>query len=154
QEQFSSLLVLFSQQRGILSLGLDESEMGSDISYCQGELGHLNCPFINGYVYSTLITPLSGCDPDQKDLWEYERGFRGAPRPLLPAMLLIATTNPSAGQEHLDVAQSQPSSSTIPVPSTSLPPEQSPPPITAPIPASTPTPIPETDPEPMEHTFE
>ncbi|GJQ99386.1 hypothetical protein Tco_0522371 [Tanacetum coccineum] len=83
-----------------------------------------------------------------------KRGFRGAPRPLLPAMLLVATTNPSAGQEHPDVAQSQPSSSTIPVPSTSLPPVQSPPPITAPIPASTPTPIPETDPEPMEHTFE
>ncbi|GJU30295.1 hypothetical protein Tco_1173884 [Tanacetum coccineum] len=56
--------------------------------------------------------------------------------------------------EHPDVAQSQPSSSTIPVPSTSSPPVQSPPPITAPIPASTPTPIPETDPEPMEHTFE
>ncbi|GJS90915.1 hypothetical protein Tco_0773551 [Tanacetum coccineum] len=34
-------------------------------------------------------------------------GFRGAPRPLLPAMLLAATTNPSAGQEHPDVAQSQ-----------------------------------------------
>ncbi|GJS03727.1 putative ribonuclease H-like domain-containing protein [Tanacetum coccineum] len=50
-----------------------------------------------------------------------KRGFRGAPRPLLPAMLLVATTNPSAGQEHPDVAQSQPSSSTIPVPSTSLP---------------------------------
>ncbi|GJU33763.1 hypothetical protein Tco_1182117, partial [Tanacetum coccineum] len=83
-----------------------------------------------------------------------KRGFRGAPRPLLPAMLLVATTNPSAGQEHPDVAQSQPSSSTIPVPSTSLPPEQSPPPIPTPIPASTPTPIPETDPEPMEHTFE
>ncbi|GJS20715.1 hypothetical protein Tco_0449347 [Tanacetum coccineum] len=75
-----------------------------------------------------------------------KRGFRGAPRPLLPAMLLVATTNPRAGQEHLDVAQSQPSSSTIPVPSTSLPPVQSPPPI--------PTPIPETDPKPMEHTFE
>ncbi|GKB69847.1 hypothetical protein Tco_0931259 [Tanacetum coccineum] len=74
-----------------------------------------------------------------------KRGFRGAPRPLLPAMLAV-TTNPSAGQEHPDVAQSQPSSSTIPVPS--------PPPITAPIPESTPTPIPETDPEPMEHTFE
>ncbi|GJW67219.1 ribonuclease H-like domain-containing protein [Tanacetum coccineum] len=44
------------------------------------------------------------------------------------------------------ISQSQPSSSTIPV--------QSPPPITAPIPASTPTPIPETDLEPMEHTFE
>ncbi|GJV59800.1 hypothetical protein Tco_1465900 [Tanacetum coccineum] len=49
-----------------------------------------------------------------------KRGFRGAPRPLLPAMLLVATTNPSAGQEHPDVAQSQPSSSTIPVPSTSF----------------------------------
>ncbi|GJZ19174.1 hypothetical protein Tco_0555764 [Tanacetum coccineum] len=75
-----------------------------------------------------------------------KRGFRGAPRPLLPAMLLVATTNPNAGQEHPDVAPSQPSSSTIPVPSTSLPPVQSPPP--------TPTPIPKTDPEPMEHTFE
>ncbi|GJR18002.1 hypothetical protein Tco_0966529 [Tanacetum coccineum] len=72
----------------------------------------------------------------------------------MPAMHLVASTNPSLGQEHPDVAQSQPSSSTIPVPSTSLPPEQSPPPITAPIPASTPTPIPETNPEPMEHTFE
>ncbi|GJS13968.1 putative ribonuclease H-like domain-containing protein [Tanacetum coccineum] len=83
-----------------------------------------------------------------------KRGFRGAPRPLLPTMLLVATTNSSAGQEHPDVAQSQPSSSTIPVPSTSSPPVHSPPPITAPIPASTPTPIPETDPEPLEHTFE
>ncbi|GJY53973.1 putative ribonuclease H-like domain-containing protein [Tanacetum coccineum] len=83
-----------------------------------------------------------------------KRGFRGAPRPLLPAMLLVATTNPNAGQAHPDVAPSQPSSSTIPVPSTSLPPEQSPPPIPTHIPASIPTPIPETDPEPMEHTFE
>ncbi|GKA81720.1 hypothetical protein Tco_0788412 [Tanacetum coccineum] len=83
-----------------------------------------------------------------------KKGFRGAPRPLLPAMLLVATPNPNAGQAHPDVAPSQPSSSTIPVPSTSLPPVQSPPPITTPIPASTPTPIPETDPEPMEHTFE
>ncbi|GJX62273.1 hypothetical protein Tco_0295173 [Tanacetum coccineum] len=58
------------------------------------------------------------------------------------------------GQEHPDVAQSQPSSSTIPVPSPSSPPVQSPPPIPTPIPASTPTPIPETDHEPLEHTFE
>ncbi|GJY43319.1 hypothetical protein Tco_0431532, partial [Tanacetum coccineum] len=79
-----------------------------------------------------------------------KRGFRGVPRPLLPAMLLV--TNPNAGQAHPDVAPSQPSSSTIPVPSPSSPPVQSPPPT--PIPASTPTPIPETDPEPMEHTFE
>ncbi|GJX60418.1 hypothetical protein Tco_0291808 [Tanacetum coccineum] len=40
-----------------------------------------------------------------------KRGFRGAPRPLLPSMLLVAT-NPNAGQEHAVVAQSQPSSST------------------------------------------
>ncbi|GJW78554.1 hypothetical protein Tco_0140236 [Tanacetum coccineum] len=58
------------------------------------------------------------------------------------------------GQEHPDVAQSQPSSSTILVPSPSSPPVQSPPPIPTPIPASTPTPIPETDHEPLEHTFE
>ncbi|GJW46858.1 hypothetical protein Tco_0078504, partial [Tanacetum coccineum] len=81
-----------------------------------------------------------------------KRGFRGEPRPLLPVMLLVATTNPNAGQEHHVVAQSQPSSSTLPVPSTSLPPIQSPPPIPASIP--TPTPIPETEPEPFEHTFE
>ncbi|GKF47674.1 hypothetical protein Tco_0137476, partial [Tanacetum coccineum] len=55
-------------------------------------------------------------------------------------------------QEHDAVAQSQPSSSTLPVPSTSSPPVQSPPPIPASIP--TPTPIPETKPEPFEHTFE
>ncbi|GJZ81823.1 hypothetical protein Tco_0646817 [Tanacetum coccineum] len=49
-----------------------------------------------------------------------KKGFRGAPRPLLPVMLLIASTNPNAGQAHPDVAPSQPSSSIIPVPSTSL----------------------------------
>ncbi|GJT16091.1 putative ribonuclease H-like domain-containing protein [Tanacetum coccineum] len=37
-----------------------------------------------------------------------KRGFRGAPRPLLPAMLLVAITNPNAGQAHPDVAPSQP----------------------------------------------
>ncbi|GJS03986.1 ribonuclease H-like domain-containing protein [Tanacetum coccineum] len=49
--------------------------------------------------------------------------------------------------------QSQPSSSTIPV-HIQLPTNTIPPPITALLPASTPTPIPETNPEPMEHTFE
>ncbi|GKD69383.1 hypothetical protein Tco_1323473 [Tanacetum coccineum] len=83
-----------------------------------------------------------------------KRGFRGAPRPLLPAMLLVASTNPNAGQEHDAVTQSQPSSSTPPVPSTSSPPVQSPPPIPASIPTPTPTPIPETEPAPFEHTFE
>ncbi|GJT52499.1 hypothetical protein Tco_0978656 [Tanacetum coccineum] len=83
-----------------------------------------------------------------------KRGFRGAPRPLLPAMLLVATTNPNAGQEHHTVAQSQPLSSTLPAPSTSPPPIHAPTPT--PIPASipTPTPIPETEPEPIEHNFE
>ncbi|GJX58452.1 hypothetical protein Tco_0289842 [Tanacetum coccineum] len=83
-----------------------------------------------------------------------KRGFRGAPRPLLPSMLLVATTNPNAGQEHHAVTQSQPSSSTLPVPSTSSPPVQSPPPIPTPTPTPIPTPIPETEPAPFEHTFE
>ncbi|GKG32624.1 hypothetical protein Tco_0430134, partial [Tanacetum coccineum] len=100
-----------------------------------------------------------------------KRGFRGAPRPLLPVMLLVAT-NPNAGQEHDAVAESQPSSSTPLVLSTSSPPVQSPPPIPAtiptptPIPATIPTPtpipatiptsipIPKTEPAPFEHTFE
>ncbi|GKF60437.1 hypothetical protein Tco_0177223, partial [Tanacetum coccineum] len=69
-------------------------------------------------------TPLSGYDPDQK------------------------------GQEHHVVAQSQPSSSTLPVPSTSSPPVKSTPPTSTPtpthIPASipTPTPIPASIPTP------
>ncbi|GJW62113.1 ribonuclease H-like domain-containing protein [Tanacetum coccineum] len=40
--------------------------------------------------------PSDGTSP----FWK-KRGFRGAPRPLLPAMLLVATTNPNAGQEHM-----------------------------------------------------
>ncbi|GKC63831.1 hypothetical protein Tco_1096429 [Tanacetum coccineum] len=67
--------------------------------------------------------------------------IRGAPRPLLPSMLLVAT-NPNAGQEHAAVAQSQPSSSTPQV--------QSPPPI----PTPTPPPIPDTEPTPLEHIYE
>ncbi|GJS07599.1 hypothetical protein Tco_0364395 [Tanacetum coccineum] len=74
-----------------------------------------------------------------------KRGFRGAPRPLLPSMLLVAT-NPNAGQEHAAVAQSQPSSSTPQV--------QSHTPTPTPPPIHTPTPIPETEPEPFEHIFE
>ncbi|GKA14760.1 hypothetical protein Tco_0694406 [Tanacetum coccineum] len=101
-----------------------------------------------------------------------KRGFRGAPRPLLPSMLLVAT-NPNAGQEHDVVAPSQPSSSTPPVPSTSSPPVittptpipasiptpppihiPTPPPIHTPTPTPTPTPIPDTEPTPFEHIYE
>ncbi|GJV31962.1 hypothetical protein Tco_1392362 [Tanacetum coccineum] len=83
-----------------------------------------------------------------------KRGFRGASRPLLPAMLFAATTNLNAGQEHHTVAQSQPLSSTLPAPSTSPPPIHAPTPPTStptPIPASipTPTPIPKTEPAPF-----
>ncbi|GJU58192.1 hypothetical protein Tco_1235958 [Tanacetum coccineum] len=76
-----------------------------------------------------------------------KRGFQGAPRPLLPSMLLVAT-NPTAGQEHAAVAQSQPSSSTPQV--------QSPPPIPTPTPPpiTTPTPPPNTEPTPLEHIYE
>ncbi|GJR37108.1 putative ribonuclease H-like domain-containing protein [Tanacetum coccineum] len=57
----------------------------------------------------------------------------------------------SIGQEHHVVPQSQPSSSTRLVLSTSSPLVHSPPPIPASIPK--PTPIPETKPKPFEHTF-
>ncbi|GJZ71014.1 hypothetical protein Tco_0634865 [Tanacetum coccineum] len=94
-----------------------------------------------------------------------KRGFRGAPRPLLPSMLLVAT-NPNAGQEHAVVAQSQPSSSTpqvqshtpTPTPPPIHTPTPTPPPIHTPIPTPppipTPTPIPDTEPTPFEHIYE
>ncbi|GJS16279.1 hypothetical protein Tco_0410751 [Tanacetum coccineum] len=103
-----------------------------------------------------------------------KRGFRGAPRPLLPSMLPVAT-NPNAGQAHDAVAPSQPSSSTPPVPSTSSPPAvttptpipvttpppihtstPTPPPILSPTPPPIPSPtqIPDTEPTPFEHTYE
>ncbi|GKE57626.1 hypothetical protein Tco_1496811, partial [Tanacetum coccineum] len=65
-----------------------------------------------------------------------KRGFRGAPRPLLPAMLFAVPTNQTVGEEQPDVDKTQPSSS--------LPPVQSP--------QHAPTPIPKTVPEPIEHT--
>ncbi|GKE84244.1 hypothetical protein Tco_1557986, partial [Tanacetum coccineum] len=70
-------------------------------------------------------------------------GFQGAPRPLLPSMLLVAI-NPNAGQEHAAQAPSQPSSSspTAPTP----PPITTPPP--PPIPTPTPPPIPTPTPPP------
>ncbi|GJS80397.1 putative ribonuclease H-like domain-containing protein [Tanacetum coccineum] len=72
-------------------------------------------------------------------------GFRGAPRPLLPAMLLVAT-NPNAGQEHDAVAQSIPTPTPPPVPTTS--------PTPIPISTPSPTPIPDTEPTPFEHIYE
>ncbi|GJV20575.1 hypothetical protein Tco_1369595, partial [Tanacetum coccineum] len=99
-------------------------------------------------------TPLSGCDPNQKIFRNMKRGFRGAPRPLLPAMLLVATTNPNAGQEHHAVAQSQPPP--IPTPTPPPIPTPTPPPILSPTPPPIPSPtqIPDTEPTPFEHTYE
>ncbi|GKC61787.1 hypothetical protein Tco_1089385, partial [Tanacetum coccineum] len=80
-----------------------------------------------------------------------KRGFRGVPRPLLPAMLSVA--NPSAGQEAPSVTQPQPSSSVVPPT----------PPTTQPIPSEATTipslsqpasPTPSPAHEPMEHIFE
>ncbi|GJQ94954.1 hypothetical protein Tco_0006093 [Tanacetum coccineum] len=48
-----------------------------------------------------------------------KRGFRGVPRPLLPAMLPVVAQN--AGQADQARTQSQPSSSTVPPPPTSQP---------------------------------
>ncbi|GJT27972.1 hypothetical protein Tco_0908247 [Tanacetum coccineum] len=120
----------------------------------------------NDFEYSNgKQTPLSGCEPDQKDLWEHEKGFSRGTKTFIACYVtccFVAITNPNAGKEYHVVAQSQPSSSTLLVQSTSSPPVQSPPPIPAsiptptPIPASIPTPIPtpETEPEPFGHTFE
>ncbi|GJZ63758.1 hypothetical protein Tco_0620179 [Tanacetum coccineum] len=93
-----------------------------------------------------------------------KRGFRGVPRPLLPAMLSIA--NPSAGQEAPSVTQPQPSSSVVPptppttqpIPSeaTTIPPLSQPAPPTpiAETTTASPSPTPSPAHEPMEHTFE
>ncbi|GJV08757.1 hypothetical protein Tco_1346413 [Tanacetum coccineum] len=93
-----------------------------------------------------------------------KRGFRGVPRPLLPAMLSIA--NPSAGQEAPSVTQPQPSSSVVPptppttqpIPSeaTTIPPLSQPAPPTPIAETTTASPSPSPSPahEPMEHTFE
>ncbi|GJZ69967.1 hypothetical protein Tco_0633517 [Tanacetum coccineum] len=80
-----------------------------------------------------------------------KRGFRGAPRPLLPSMLLAAT-NPIAGHENAAVAPSQPSSSTpIPTPTPPPIPTPTPPPIPTPTPPPIPTPTPQLS-SPKHHT--
>ncbi|GKA12327.1 ribonuclease H-like domain-containing protein [Tanacetum coccineum] len=92
-----------------------------------------------------------------------KRGFQGAPRPLLPSMLLVAT-NPIAGQEHAAQAQTQPIPPPPPIPSptpTPIPTSTSPPPIIPsptpppiPTPTSPPPPPPETEPPTDEHIYE
>ncbi|GKA11758.1 hypothetical protein Tco_0691304 [Tanacetum coccineum] len=87
-----------------------------------------------------------------------KRGFRGVPRPLLPAMLSIV--DPSAGQEAPSVTQPQPSSSVVPptppttqpIPSeaTTIPPLSQPAPPT-PI-AKTTTASPSPSPLPLKET--
>ncbi|GJS44980.1 hypothetical protein Tco_0595101 [Tanacetum coccineum] len=95
-----------------------------------------------------------------------KRGFRGVPRPLLPAMLSIVAQ--SAGQEALSVTQPQSSSSVVPpTPSTTQPiPSEATtsPPLSQPTPptpiaettTASPSPSPSPSPahEPMKHTFE
>ncbi|GKC18304.1 hypothetical protein Tco_1020454 [Tanacetum coccineum] len=78
-----------------------------------------------------------------------KRGFRGAPRPLLPSMLFVAT-NPIAGHENAAVDPSQPSSSTpfIPTPTPPSIPTPTPPSIPTPTPPSIPTPTPPPIPTP------
>ncbi|GJW68812.1 putative ribonuclease H-like domain-containing protein [Tanacetum coccineum] len=114
------------------------------------------------YNFSKLI--FDGMVANLKSKTKFLMGFRGVPRPLLPAMLSIA--NPSAGQEAPSVTQPQPSSSVVPptppstqpIPSeatTILPFSQPAPPT--PIAETTnasPSPTPSPAHEPMEHTFE
>ncbi|GJV19866.1 putative reverse transcriptase domain-containing protein [Tanacetum coccineum] len=93
-----------------------------------------------------------------------KRGFKGVPRPLLPAMLSIV--DPSAGQEAPSVTQPQPSSTVVPptppttqpIPSEAItiPPLSQPAPPTPIAKTTTASPSPSPSPahEPMEHTFE
>ncbi|GKA70792.1 hypothetical protein Tco_0776931, partial [Tanacetum coccineum] len=85
-----------------------------------------------------------------------KRGFRGVPRPLLPAMLPVVAVDQSAGPA--DQAKDQPSSSE-PLPSSSHPPVISATIASEPTPVAEPTthhtsPSPEPDNEPTEHIFE
>ncbi|GJX08735.1 hypothetical protein Tco_0196667 [Tanacetum coccineum] len=85
-----------------------------------------------------------------------KRGFRGVPRPLLPAMLPVVAVDQSAGPA--DQAEDQPSSS-APLPSSSHPPVISATIASEPTPVAEPTtqhssPSPEPDNEPTEHIFE
>ncbi|GJV12764.1 putative ribonuclease H-like domain-containing protein [Tanacetum coccineum] len=104
--------------------------------------------------------------PQKKIFGNIKRGFRGVPRPLLPAMLSIV--DPSAGQEAPSVTQPQPSSTVVPptppttqlIPSeaTTIPPLYQPAPPTPIVETTTASPSPSPSPlpahEPIEHTFE
>ncbi|GKA70925.1 putative reverse transcriptase domain-containing protein [Tanacetum coccineum] len=85
-----------------------------------------------------------------------KRGFRGVPRPLLPAMLPVVAVDQSAGPA--EQAKDRPSS-TEPLPSSSHPPVISSTSASAPTPMAEPTthhtsPSPEPDNEPTKHIFE
>ncbi|GKC15777.1 hypothetical protein Tco_1012559 [Tanacetum coccineum] len=85
-----------------------------------------------------------------------KRGFRGVPRPLLPAMLPVVAMDQSVGQADQAVDQPSPSE---PLPSLSHPPvisvtnESEPTPVAEPTPYPK-SPSPKPDNEPIEHTFE
>ncbi|GJX39269.1 putative ribonuclease H-like domain-containing protein [Tanacetum coccineum] len=119
--------------------GIDYDEVFAPVARIEGD------PV---YIYLMALT--------KKIFGNMKRGFRGVPRPLLPAMLPVVAQN--AGQADQAGTQSQPSSSTVPPPPTSQP---------APTESTTipPTPVTETTSEPsspspapehetMEHPFE
>ncbi|GJU48615.1 putative ribonuclease H-like domain-containing protein [Tanacetum coccineum] len=93
---------------------------------------------------------------NKKIFGNMKRGFRGVPRPLLPAMLPVVVVDQSAGQADQAVTQPSPSE---PLPTSSHPP------VISATTESEPTPVaesiahpisltPEPDNEPIEHTFE
>ncbi|GJU65607.1 hypothetical protein Tco_1247442 [Tanacetum coccineum] len=109
--------------------------------------GHMGYPTDGIYIFGNM-----------------KRGFKGVPRPLLPAMLSIVDL--SAGQEAPSVTQPQPSSTVVPptppttqpIPSEAItiPPLSQPAPPTPIAETTTASPSPSPSPahEPMEHTFE
>ncbi|GJY77636.1 ribonuclease H-like domain-containing protein [Tanacetum coccineum] len=110
----------------------DEEAVDVDVHLYRSMIGHSK-DFTSNFVKRILILKaiqLGLWYPKETPLYLEAFTIQGSPRHLLSAMLAV-TTIPKQSKNHPDVAQSQPSSSTIPVPSTSSPPVQSPPPITA-----------------------
>ncbi|GJT69395.1 putative ribonuclease H-like domain-containing protein [Tanacetum coccineum] len=145
------------KKQTIVATSTTEAEYVAAANCCgqQDKVFDVSSFSVNDFEYSNgKQTPLSSCKPDQKDLWEYEKGFSRGTKTFI-ACYVTFSTNPNAGQEHDAVAPSQPSTSSPLVQSTLPPiPIPTPTPTPPPIPTPTPTPIPETEPAPFEHTYE
>ncbi|GJT32129.1 hypothetical protein Tco_0922548, partial [Tanacetum coccineum] len=142
--------VTFGGSKGSIS-GKGTIRLGNlvfdDVAFVK-ELGHFNlfsisqiCDKKLNVLFTEKECFVVSSDFKMPDANQQKPHLIGAPRPLLPSMLLVAT-NPIAGQEHAAQALSQPLPPPPPIPSPTpapIPTSTSPPPI---IPSPTPPPIP------------